>query len=163
MTAPDRQELELRRHQRTVVAVGGELFSEEHVLTAEILHLRLQFLGAVRVGVKGRQLPELADRRGLVEISEEHESIVGVSLLHQMGVEAGQRRSLRTQPAFFVEPFLGRLDPRTGEHVEYAFPVLKPGFPTGTLAMEPDNDGNWWLALMFQGGLAKALLVKSAG
>src|SRR5262249_57433984 len=28
-------------------------------------------------------------------------------------------------------------------------------FPTGSLAMEPDEDGNWWLALMFQGGLAK--------
>ena len=55
----------------------------------------------------------------------------------------------------FVEPFLGRLDPVTGEHTEYAYPVLKPGFPTGALAMEPDDDGNWWLALMFQGGLAK--------
>jgi streptogramin lyase len=55
----------------------------------------------------------------------------------------------------FVEQFLGRLDPRTGEHLEYAFPTLKPGFPTGTLAMEPDGDGNWWLAMMFQGGLAK--------
>ena len=55
----------------------------------------------------------------------------------------------------FVEPFLGRLDPTTGEHTEYAYPVLKPGFPTGALAMEPDDDGNWWLALMFQGGLAK--------
>jgi virginiamycin B lyase len=55
----------------------------------------------------------------------------------------------------FVEPFLGRLDPRTGEHAEYAIPVLKPGFPTGTLALEPDGDGNWWLAMMFQGGLAK--------
>jgi virginiamycin B lyase len=55
----------------------------------------------------------------------------------------------------FVEPFLGRLDPRTGEHAEYAVPVLKPGFPTGSLAMEPDADGNWWLALMFQGGLAR--------
>ena len=48
----------------------------------------------------------------------------------------------------FVEQFLGRLGPRTAEHVEYAFPVLKPGFPTGTLAMEPDDDGNWWLALI---------------
>ena len=55
----------------------------------------------------------------------------------------------------FVEPFLGRLDPATGEHTEYAYPVLKPGFPTGALAMEPDGDGNWWLALMFQGGLTK--------
>jgi streptogramin lyase len=49
----------------------------------------------------------------------------------------------------FVENYLGRLDPRTGEHREYA--VLKPGFPTGSL----DSDGNWWLATMFQGGLAK--------
>jgi virginiamycin B lyase len=55
----------------------------------------------------------------------------------------------------FTEPFLGRLDPVTGEHAEYAYPVLKPGFPTGALAMEPDGDGNWWLAMMFQGGLAK--------
>jgi virginiamycin B lyase len=55
----------------------------------------------------------------------------------------------------FVEPYLGRLDPATGEHTEYAYPILKPGFPTGALAMEPDADGNWWLALMFQSGLAK--------
>jgi len=55
----------------------------------------------------------------------------------------------------FVEPFLGRLDPRTGEHSEYPYPVLKPGFPTGSLALEPDQAGNFWLATMFQGGLAK--------
>jgi virginiamycin B lyase len=55
----------------------------------------------------------------------------------------------------FVEPYLGRLDPATGEHTEYAYPISKPGFPTGSLAMEPDADGNWWLALMFQSGLAK--------
>jgi virginiamycin B lyase len=55
----------------------------------------------------------------------------------------------------FVEPYLGRLDPRTGAHVEYAYPLPKPSFPAGALALEPDHDGNWWLALMFQGGLAK--------
>jgi virginiamycin B lyase len=55
----------------------------------------------------------------------------------------------------FVEPFLGRLDPATGEHTEYGYPVLKPNFPTGALAMEPDSEGNWWRALMFQGGLAR--------
>src|SRR5271169_1330360 len=55
----------------------------------------------------------------------------------------------------FVEPYLGRLDPRTGAHVEYAYPLPKPNFPAGALALEPDHDGNWWLALMFQGGLAK--------
>src|SRR2546423_12007788 len=55
----------------------------------------------------------------------------------------------------FVENYLGWLDPKTGEHREYAYPALKPGFPEGSLALEPDTDGNWWLGMMFQGGLAK--------
>jgi virginiamycin B lyase len=55
----------------------------------------------------------------------------------------------------FVEPYLGRLDPKTGEHKEFAYTLPKPKFPTGALALEPDHDGNWWLAMMFQGGLMK--------
>ena len=55
----------------------------------------------------------------------------------------------------FVENFLGRLDPKTGAHAEFAYPVLKPGFPTGSLALEVDRDGNYWLAAMFQTGLVK--------
>jgi virginiamycin B lyase len=55
----------------------------------------------------------------------------------------------------FVEPYLGRLDPRTGAHEEFAYPLPKPNFPAGALALEPDHDGNWWLAMMFQGGLLK--------
>jgi streptogramin lyase len=55
----------------------------------------------------------------------------------------------------FVEPYLGRLDPRTGAHEEYAYELPKPNFPAGALALEPDHDGNLWLALMFQGGLMK--------
>jgi streptogramin lyase len=55
----------------------------------------------------------------------------------------------------FVENFLGRLDPRTGAHVEFAYPEVKPGFPTGSLALEMDRDGNWWLATMFQSGLMR--------
>jgi virginiamycin B lyase len=55
----------------------------------------------------------------------------------------------------FVEPSLGRLDPRTGAHTEFAYNLPKPNFPAGALALEPDPDGNWWLALMFQGGLMK--------
>ena len=55
----------------------------------------------------------------------------------------------------FVEPYLGRLDPRTGAHAEFAYTLPKPNFPAGALALEPDHDGNWWLALMFQGGLMK--------
>jgi len=55
----------------------------------------------------------------------------------------------------FVEPYLGRLDPRTGAHVEFAYTLPKPNFPVGALALEPDHDGNWWLAMMFQGGVMK--------
>jgi virginiamycin B lyase len=53
----------------------------------------------------------------------------------------------------FVENYLGRLDPRTGAHKEFAYPVVKQGAPLGSLAMEADADGNLWLAAMFQSGL----------
>jgi len=55
----------------------------------------------------------------------------------------------------FVENFLGELDPKTGALTEYPIPVAKPAFPTGTLDLEADADGNLWLALMFQTGLAR--------
>ncbi|MDB5809064.1 MAG: streptogramin lyase [Betaproteobacteria bacterium] len=55
----------------------------------------------------------------------------------------------------FLENTLGRLDPRTGAHVEYTWPTLKRGAPEGSLALEPDRDGNWWLATMFQTGLVR--------
>jgi virginiamycin B lyase len=55
----------------------------------------------------------------------------------------------------FVENVLGELDPKTGALTEYPIPVSKPSFPMGTLDLEPDADGNLWLALMFQTGLAR--------
>ena len=55
----------------------------------------------------------------------------------------------------FVENTLGRLDPRTGAHSEFTYPLIKPGAPTGSLGMDPDRDGNWWLATMFQTGLVR--------
>ncbi|MGB6565765.1 MAG: carboxypeptidase regulatory-like domain-containing protein [Xanthobacteraceae bacterium] len=55
----------------------------------------------------------------------------------------------------FVENFLGELDPKTGALKEYPSPVLKPGFPAGSLDLEPDAAGNLWLAMMFQAGLAR--------
>ena len=36
----------------------------------------------------------------------------------------------------FVENYLGRLDPKSGAHTEYAYAATKPGFPTGSLALE---------------------------
>lgn len=55
----------------------------------------------------------------------------------------------------FVEPTIGRLDPRTGAHAEFTYDLPRKDFPEGTLALEPDADGNWWLSAMFQGGLLK--------
>jgi streptogramin lyase len=57
--------------------------------------------------------------------------------------------------ASFGEPILARLDPRTGRVVEYPVPILKPDAPKGTLGMRFDEDENLWLALQFQGGIAK--------
>ena len=55
----------------------------------------------------------------------------------------------------FGDQNLGELDPGTGKVTEYPIPTLKPGFPTGALALEHDHAGNLWLALMFQGGIAE--------
>jgi len=57
--------------------------------------------------------------------------------------------------ASFGEQILGKLDPGTGKVVEYEIPLLKPGAPTGILGMRFDEDQNPWLAMQFQGGIAK--------
>src|SRR5262245_36858650 len=57
--------------------------------------------------------------------------------------------------AAFGEQILGRLDPRTGKIAEYPVPVLKPAAPKGILGMRFDADENPWLAMQFQGGIAK--------
>ena len=62
----------------------------------------------------------------------------------------------------FVENYLGRLDPKTGAHEEFAWPVVKPGAPTGALALSSDRDGNFWLAGMFQTGVVKFDVRKKA-
>jgi streptogramin lyase len=57
--------------------------------------------------------------------------------------------------ASFGEQILGRLDPKTANITEYDIPVLKPDAPTGVLGMRFDREENPWLALQFQGGIAK--------
>ena len=53
----------------------------------------------------------------------------------------------------FGAMFLGKMDPKTGKVTEYPIPVIKDGFPVGTLDLEADRDGNLWVGLMYQGGL----------
>lgn len=55
----------------------------------------------------------------------------------------------------FGRQFLGKLDPKTAKVTEFPVPELKKGFPTGMLELEPDHDGNLWISLMYQGGIAR--------
>ena len=54
----------------------------------------------------------------------------------------------------FGHQFIGKLDPRTGKVTEYPVPMLKPDYPTGLLDIQL-KDGDIWVGLMLQGGIAK--------
>jgi len=55
----------------------------------------------------------------------------------------------------FAEQLLGKMDPKTGEVWEYPLPVLKPGYPVGTLDLKTDKAGNLWIGMMYQSGVAR--------
>jgi len=55
----------------------------------------------------------------------------------------------------FGAQFIGELDPKTGKVTDYALPVLREEQPKGTLDLELDPDGNLWVAMMYQAGVAK--------
>jgi streptogramin lyase len=57
--------------------------------------------------------------------------------------------------ADFGHQFIGSLDPKTGKVKDYPLPLVKPGFPTGTLDLEPDPSGNLWVSMMYQTGIAR--------
>jgi streptogramin lyase len=55
----------------------------------------------------------------------------------------------------FGEQFLGRLDPKTGKVTEFPIAENKPGFPTGSLGLRSDKEGNLWLGNMYQATIVK--------
>jgi virginiamycin B lyase len=55
----------------------------------------------------------------------------------------------------FASMYIGEMDPETGVVTDIEIPVLKPSAPQGTLGLHADRDGNIWVALMYQGGLAR--------
>lgn len=57
--------------------------------------------------------------------------------------------------ASFGEPILGELNPKTGKITEYPAPVVKPGYIYGILDLEFDSDQNIWMAMTYQGAVAK--------
>jgi len=56
--------------------------------------------------------------------------------------------------ADFVSPFVGRLNPRTGEFKEWPLPLIHQGIAPGSLGVALDKKGNPWIARSFQGGVA---------
>jgi virginiamycin B lyase len=55
----------------------------------------------------------------------------------------------------FGELYLGKMDPKTGDVRQYPVPVIKPGAPVGTLDLEITEQGQIWLSMMYQGGVAR--------
>ncbi len=55
----------------------------------------------------------------------------------------------------FGEQIIGKLDPKNGKTTEFPVPLLKPGSPIGELSLRPDQDGNLWVGMMYQGAVAK--------
>jgi len=55
----------------------------------------------------------------------------------------------------FGQMHLGKMDPKTGKVWEYPIPVLKPGYPVGTLDLGLDKAGNPWIGMMYQSGIAR--------
>jgi streptogramin lyase len=55
----------------------------------------------------------------------------------------------------FGQMFIGRMDPKTGKVTQYPIPVVKPGWPLGTLDLEVDREDNIWVGVMYQSAIAK--------
>jgi virginiamycin B lyase len=53
----------------------------------------------------------------------------------------------------FGSQFIGEMDLKTGEVVDYPLPLMKPEQPRGVLELKPDRDGNVWASGMYQGGI----------
>src|SRR5256712_211673 len=55
----------------------------------------------------------------------------------------------------FGQMFLGKMDSKTGKVTQYPIPVVKPGWPEGTLDLEFDKDDNPWVGVMYQNAIAR--------
>jgi len=55
----------------------------------------------------------------------------------------------------FGQMFLGKMDQKTGKVTQYPIPVVKEGWPLGTLNLEIDKDDNPWVGVMYQSAIAK--------
>jgi virginiamycin B lyase len=55
----------------------------------------------------------------------------------------------------FGAQIIGELDPKTGKVTDHPIPLLRPDQPKGSLDIELDPEGNFWIGLSYQGGAVK--------
>ena len=55
----------------------------------------------------------------------------------------------------FVSPYIGKMDPKTGEATEFDIPTQKPGYAVGSHALDFDDDG-----MIYAAGMHQAMVVK---
>ena len=55
----------------------------------------------------------------------------------------------------FVSPYIGKLDPKTGAATEFDIPIQKPGYATGSHAVDFDDDG-----MIYAAGMHQAIVVR---
>ncbi len=55
----------------------------------------------------------------------------------------------------FTEQYVGEMNPKTGKVTQIHLPLLKPGEPRGSLDIERGPHGDLWLAMMYQGAIAR--------
>src|SRR5437870_1372898 len=128
---------------------------ERTVVDAERLRPRAEYLASINLSNTPqweyplRPLPRLKGRSTKVVITE-YDLPRSTAMPHDVILDE-QGIAWYTD---FGHQFLGKLDPRTGKVTEFTVPMLKPDYPTGMLDIEL-RDGDLWLGLMLQGGIAK--------
>ena len=55
----------------------------------------------------------------------------------------------------FVSPYIGKMNPKTGEAIEFDIPIQKPGYAVGSHALDFDDDG-----MIYAAGMHQAMVVK---
>jgi streptogramin lyase len=128
---------------------------ERTVVDAERLRPRAEYLASINLSNTPqweyalKPLPRLKGRSTKVVITE-YDLPRSTAMPHDVILD-DQGIAWYTD---FGHQFLGKLDPKTGKVTDYAVPVLKPDYPTGMLDIEL-KDGDLWLGLMLQGGIAR--------
>ena len=101
------------------------------------------------------RIGRLAAERNAAQVGADAADDEELGLLDPIFVLLGIAQLAHVRLARFVEQFLGRFDPKTGKYSEFPIPVIKPGYPVGTLDLQLDKAGDVWIGMMYQAGIAR--------